>query len=74
MVLSQRTYVFKQQRNILDMKKNKEKWVGPCKNAFVSSEGFIKLLYEVNRKFIKFDCKHLQISQEIILKKNMILS
>ena len=51
---------FNVQRRMPDMKYNKAKWIGPCKVVLVSDGGLFKLSYEVNGKFIKYDCIHPQ--------------
>ena len=43
------------------MKYNKAKWIGTCKVVSVLGGGLFELSYEVNGKFIKYDCKHPQL-------------
>ena len=46
------------------MKHNKAKWIGPCSVVSVSDRGLFELLYEVNGKFIKYNCIHPQFLKQ----------
>ena len=55
---------FNVQRRMPDMKYNKAKWIGLCKVVSVLDGGLFELLYEVNGKFIKYNCIQLQFLKQ----------